>query len=372
MSNSKFIIVKLELNMTTVYYKLSQAITFADEKSYIVGWFKNKEYRFLSFVDFDKFLTSKQNYGSLHEIIISPNDNKINGSFVNRKDGRLCFDFDLEKKNALFDVNKWKLDIESVIKIVCNNLYHNINTNKLIFVWSSSDDLSKISKHLTIKELYFEDWVPMARQFYQIFIEKWNSNFNYCEALLFVDKQIIRKNGSLRFVGSTKADNSGLLVLDNTQLSFEDSLIRPPFEWNYGFEQNISYDKLKIPCPINIISIPIIEIIDKTNIISTISKNDKYQFLNTFEMVNQTVNNNNGDITYNYRRKTPSYCYICHRIHEHENAFVKISNGITTFHCYRNLDKVLLIENNNKSFFLPVTTKHINRTNENISLTIVI
>ena len=53
--------------MVAIYYKLSQAITFATGTTYIVGWFKKDgHYCFLSFESFDEFIGKKNNYNSLH------------------------------------------------------------------------------------------------------------------------------------------------------------------------------------------------------------------------------------------------------------------------------------------------------------------
>ena len=113
-------------------------------------------------------------YLYMHEVVIEPEKPLAircrNKSFLARKDGRLCFDFDLAK-NAKFDANQWQLDVEYMIKLVYGELYigfendscdYNISVDNLYFVWSNSTSPNKISMHLIVKGLYFEDWIPMS------------------------------------------------------------------------------------------------------------------------------------------------------------------------------------------------------------------
>lgn len=350
------------------FYKLNQAVQFGDANSYIVGNFKKNEYKYILFASFEEFLAERKNYGYMHEIILDSDDN----SNIQRRYGRLCFDFDLVPESSIFDINKWKTDTEFVIKIVCQILYSEVVTNELIFVWSSSNNPKKISKHLTVKGLLFENWIAMSHQFYNYFTNEWNKRFNYCDASKFVDKQIVRKNGGLRFVGSTKPDGSGLLVLDNENLLFEDSLVRP-FQ-NYESEQYVSYSNLKISC-FQFESNPVVIQPPKHNKVINNSENKtNYKFLESFTLINKTTVG--GAIIHNYRRNEPSHCVVCDRIHDHENGFVKISPNKVTFHYYRDVNKFYLIESSandnlepSMSTFEPILKKH---PVQNMPLTIIV
>ena len=329
--------------MSVIYYSLSKALEFATKNSYIVSWFKN-DFKlsccFIVFDDFDQFLTRRTNYKSLHELIIYPTKNTLNTCFTDRIDGRLVFDFDFDLQipnNNMFDVSKWMADIEFIINKVSFELYKNIDSSEFVFVWSTSNNPAKISKHLTVNGLYYEDWIPMAKQFYCYFINKWQKYYNYCDAENFLDRQIVRKNGSLRFVGSTKPDGNFLLVLDNIMHTFEMSLIRPKISWDKTSEQSISYDQLVIPCHLsdNIISnAPLINYNDSTKSIKYENNDD---VLNGFVYKNKKILGN--EIIYHYRRVHPSFCIICNRTHWSDNAFIKEINGCRTFHCFHNHDK---------------------------------
>ncbi|XWV25989.1 hypothetical protein QJ857_gp1091 [Tupanvirus soda lake] len=337
-------IIFIYKEMAVIYYKLSQAILFSNPGSYIVGWFKNNGYCFILFDDFEEFMQKKKNYKSLHELIIYPTGTTLNTSFMDRKDGRLCFDFDLKKSdNAVFDTSKWIDDIEKTIKIVCSQIYKNVNLSDLKYVWSTSNNPAKISKHLTVNGIFFEDWIDMTQQFYNYFIKIWNDNYDYYNAESFIDKQIVRKNGSLRFVGCTKPDGSSLLTLDNNNFTFEMSLIRPILTWDKTDEQCISYDKLVYPCHLHKKISIVVPLVDRHNIIHSI-KYDDDTYLKAFKIRNKYETEDG--IIINYDRKEPSFCKMCNKIHDSENAYVKIVDGIASFYCYRNSEVSMCIKVN--------------------------
>jgi hypothetical protein len=360
--------------MTNIYYKLQNAISSSSPSSYIVAWNNKNNYRFVLFNDFDDFLVKKNNYDSLHEIIIFPNNHtSFNTYFSNRKDGRLCFDFDLdfEKIDNNFNVNVFVKDIEDTINNICEEIYDDIDIKKLIYVWSTSNNPKKLSKHLTINGIFYEDWIPMSQQFYHYFIKRWNEKYNYLNASDFLDKQIVRKNGSLRFVGSTKPDGSSILCLDKSNHTFEMSIVRPRYTWNTTDEQVISYYNLKIPCNIQTINKTDIPIINKHNIDDYLKIHD-VSCLDVFEFRNESLVD--GVTIYNYKRKQSSFCKICKRVHDNDNAYIKIINNKITFHCYRNNDFYLHINSNmfNKNIFSLTNITTFNQQSEHQQLTITI
>ena len=329
--------------MITSYYKLSEAIRYATTFTYIVGWFQPNRHQYLSFASYDDFCIGRHTYSSLHELIIYADGSNNTNIFTSRRDGRLCFDFDLKMADidSTFDVKMWMTNVESVIKDIATTLYHEIDPAILKFVWSTSDNPTKVSKHLTVKNLYYEDWILMSRQFYRMFVQKWNF---YPAAGKFVDKQIIRKNAALRFVGSTKPDGSSVLRMDDPTIPFEDSLIRPTLSWYSGNEQYVSYDKLKFPC------YPFREATPKTMVLSNHCPIDTNHFLDerAFRPAKNITYRDDEVVIHKYHRIGPSYCNICDRIHHRENAYVKFHNGAVTYHCYRELDKNITIGNCHK------------------------
>ena len=95
---------------------------------------------------------------------------------------------------------------------------------------------------------------------------------------------------------------------------------------------------------------PIIPLVNK-NRNNIIHYNNTLECLKAFELINESIID--GATIYNYKRKYPSYCIICKRIHDHENANVKILYGIKTFHCYRNGDSSINISTKLSNFNTP-------------------
>ena len=175
-------------------------------------------------------------------------ENKHGNIYTNRRDGRLCFDFDIRRENLDLNIDAWMADVEELIRDIVLVLYTDIDIGKLKIVWSSSDSDTKISRHLVIKELYFQDWIPMSRQFYHYFKVNWDAFYTYIDVNNFLDGQILRKNSSFRFVYSHKPDGSRTLIPEDPNTPFEDTLVRPPHTWNSGIEQYVSYERLLVPC----------------------------------------------------------------------------------------------------------------------------
>lgn len=231
------------------YYKLSDAVKYADKLSYVATQFKNSTVTFVVFKDFDDFLSKKSHMLHLHEAIILSTES-TQCLYAMRQDGRLCFDFDMKLGPVQIDIAKWISDIESQIILTAQTLYKNFDPNAIEFIWSTSDTTSKISKHLTVKGIYYEKWIPMAKQFYLCFNNSWNSVIDYCKADYFVDSFIVRPNANLRFVGSYKPNSTSMLSFDNALNDITDSLIRPPHLWSDNVEQSVSFSDLLLALPI--------------------------------------------------------------------------------------------------------------------------
>ena len=345
------------------YYRLYKAIAATVSSNYLIAYQISNGHKFLLFKSFEDFLkVHKFGKEPYHEIMIYPDTSKSIDSQCNRKDGRLCFDFDLViANNDDFNVDVWKSDIEWTIKHVCNLIYKNIDIEKLIFVWSKSpdqqknDNSKKISRHLTMKNLFLEDWIVMGRQFYKSFSHEWNKKFLYIEAEKFLDHQIIKKNGCLRFVGSPKSTYNHHLSLENNEHVFVDSLIRPPIvDFN---EQHVTYNNLIVEPKTDFLNVQIVNInLENVNNLRSIKNIKTYNaksfdvnnILDAFEIYDEYENN--GEYIIKYQRKKPSDCIICKRYHQKDNAFVKIVDGIVTYYCWRNLSQI--IQSRRSSFFI--------------------
>ena len=218
---------------------------------------------FTIFPSFKDFLKKRKLFPHCHEILVDHKNNEPNIS------GRLVFDFDIKN----IDVPKdFKDNVEHIIIEVVETYFEDVDTNILQFVWSSnsvphsdtlfwkrrnneehscsssnsvpqSDTLFrkqnnelysynstsinpiKFSKHLTIKNLYFDNWIELSKIFYQLFCIKWDEYYDWIPSTKLIDFQIVRNRASLRMVGSSKI-NGYPLVLDDDKFCLEDSLIR--------------------------------------------------------------------------------------------------------------------------------------------------
>ena len=89
----------------------------------------------------------------------------------------------------------------------------------------ASPNPNKFSKHLTVKNCYFDDWIKMSKVFYKLFCIIWDEKYLWIKSHHLIDMQIVRNKASLRMVGSSKLDGKAL-KFDNDKHVLTDSLIR--------------------------------------------------------------------------------------------------------------------------------------------------
>jgi hypothetical protein len=343
---------------------------------------------FVVFESFKDFLNVRSMHQHCHEILVS--HKKIKSKYT--KHGRLVFDFDIKKKmyNDEFVSPTFKEDVENVIISVIEMYFCNVSLKKLEFIWSSSAHDQKFSKHLTVKNLCFNDWIEMSKTFYKLFIRIWDFQHKWIKGSELIDMQIVRKSASLRMVGSSKIGGS-VLTMDDPNHSLIDSLIRMPYKIlvkkNEQFVSNDNYNKsiiddiieesstkADINCANNIEE-PVYDIcgyqicvnssededdeeytnknvfismnvgINKPQKIN--AKNIQYQdevYENAFEMVSRLIPGvfKIGTASGEYLtllRQGESMCLLSGKTHERENAFIRIVvNGMfynIRYGCYR-------------------------------------
>ena len=197
---------------------------------------------FTVFPNFRTFLKNRNKYPHCHELLVD---------HVNKTpdlSGRLVFDFDIPKKICIDNQlpKKFEHYIQKTIIRVIDKYMENIDIDIIDFVWSDSKNKIKYSKHLTVKNIYFDNWIECSKIFYKLFCNIWDKetgnfshNMNNGKKILkssdIVDQQIVKKNGSLRMVGSKKIDGNKLKFYDK-KYKLEDSLIRI---YNNKIEQRV-------------------------------------------------------------------------------------------------------------------------------------
>jgi len=163
---------------------------------------------------FAQFLQDREKYPHAHEILVD------HVSAQPDTGGRPVFDFDVKG----WVPSDFKDQVEDTLLEVFERYIPNFD-GRIEFVWSTSQNPSKFSKHLTLRNIYLEPWLQLLRIIYQLFSWTWDEKYFWIHSEKLFDRQIVRQNASLRMVGSRKLDGHPL-VLDDPHYKFKDSLIR--------------------------------------------------------------------------------------------------------------------------------------------------
>jgi hypothetical protein len=343
------------MNAYWQFHKLQNAIDYdIDSKNpYIISHEYEKSngksgryfYLLPSFNFFKKY---RKLFPHAHEILAT------HSKLPERKDGRLVFDFDI--KNEYRHVKNRFVDImEKIIWEVIEENYCDLDLEKIKFVWSTSNNPNKFSKHLTIKNFCFTNWINGAKLFYYLLREKWN-DLKYDKWISIdevIDFQIIRKTGSLRMTGSSKITGC-LLTIDDPEFTLHDSLIRPMIDINK--EQYVS--KLNIVASLRhryqISEKKLQKNLSKNTSSKIIQEELRYPlkyYYQAFEEIDKlqpdvfSIRKFIGNRV-ELRRLKSSTCLLSKRLHESDNAYIIIYLDYFfrinyRFGCYRNCGKRL-------------------------------
>jgi len=292
---------------------------------------------------FNVFLSNRPKYKHCHEIMVDHINSKP------KLGGRLVFDFDIK-----LDVEiplKFKKQIENNVYEVLEKYYCDVDIDLIKFIWSTSQNPNKFSKHLTVKNIYFDNWITMSKIFYKLFSIEWDETYNWIHSSKLVDFQIVRKRGSLRMVGSQKINGYPLVFDDEDCFTLTDSLIRIYIRSELKKEQIITrknildsvfdvvieedQDEPKALAEINIRSDP------TTNdpaIFDEIIYKKAYELYNKIHPGIFKIGKASSNVITLIRKKSAN-CLLSGKLHEQENAFCVIKKGnleyMVSFGCYR-------------------------------------
>jgi hypothetical protein len=292
-----------------------------------------------------------------------PNANELFTYHYKNKDdkwverGRLVFDFDIEGDNMALVPDNFKEEVEEAIIETINRYYINVDVDKIVFVWSTSQNPKKYSKHLTIQNFYMTDWIEMGNVFYSNMTVVWESQERWIRASELFDKQIIRKNGGLRFVGCSKHGKDYRLVLDDEGHEISDSTIKIYDKETRRREQRICWKNHKVTDePYRDLGIKPVGKIKARNSTrrNMINENSKTFDGDVYRTAIGFINNTHEGVFEPYkidgsiislRRLCPGECMLSGHVHENENAYITISEKIDPrsgsakyfvyFGCYR-------------------------------------
>lgn len=190
------------------------------------------------FPSFNHFVKDRDKYPHCHEIIADHCNNEPNIG------GRLTFDFDIEDVTPPKD---FKAQVEATIELIAIECMKDVDPQLFVYVWSTSPNPKKVSKHLTVKNCYFVNWIPMSKLFYKHFTRVWDETYTWISGNDLVDSQIARNRGTLRMVGSKKIGGN-VLTLDDEEHGLQDALIRIYNPAVKKYEQHVNVDQL-LPLP---------------------------------------------------------------------------------------------------------------------------
>ena len=339
------------MSNTVVCYTLDEAINaniesktvfiIANEKTTKSG---NIGRYYTIFPTFKEFLQNRDKYKHCHEILVDHKNNKANPA------GRLVFDFDIKPLAEIKIPAKFKQQIEKTVVEVVERYCNNVDTGKFVFIWSTSENPNKFSKHLTVKNLYFDNWITMSKIFYQLFCIVWDDTYLWIKSNNLIDFQIVRNKASLRMVGSSKIGGYPLVFDDDTHI-LTDSLIRIYFKNQKLAEQLVTKNNINKSVFDNVLTDSQTDLSSEQHIIIQFNPKkiikptyDKNVYDKAYEMYN-AINPGifkcgkiNGPVLSLIRIK-PHRCLLSGKLHEQENAFIIINldecHYSVKFGCYR-------------------------------------
>lgn len=304
-----------------------------------------------------KFL-SQNRYSTCHEVFLSSTF-QINDEIF----AHPCFDFDMKIDiTSNISVNplpsNWVQMLQNDIQDILCQLYPSkkekiceiLTSLPSNWIWMTSPNSKKISKHLTIRKIAFSTW---RSQMKLLVSELKKLDRPYMQG---IDDAIYRKLGSLRLPLNSKRhefgppDANGIsqvikyshpLQFDDINHTFVDGLVLVHNENMHTLEDGLILtmadldEKYKSS---EYYIAPQISGIDYDQISDEICNDD--ELYSAFQIYNKAYKTGLklGSIKGNYLtliREFPGKCPISGKIHDHENAYVYQSDGKIYFGCHR-------------------------------------
>lgn len=311
---------------------------FSKKQNKVIKWYGVME-------SFDDFVDNIDDYPNANEMFTYHYKNNTD---VSMNWGRLVFDFDIEGDDIKKVPKDFKKQMEDVIIETIDKHYENIDVKKIEFVWSTSQNPDKYSKHLTLKNFYLCDWIRMGVRFYDQLTRIWQSCDRWIPADRLFDKQIIRKNGGLRFVGCSKYGKNYKLVFDDPNHTLRDSTIkiydnqRKKEQTVYLFNLKDDYDDVDIGDSVRSIGSTVTNGKKRSTMINVIDTSKEFDtdiYQTALKFVDKLCKNTfeplkiSGSLI-SLKRITENKCPLSGRFHENENAYIIISEKIDKYLVY--------------------------------------
>lgn len=198
-----------------------------DKISVVNGEMMKKNYEYIGFKDIEEYISMMDKFPHSHEVLYENYNTEM--SMI----ARLAFDIDIKDKSKIYKGFQDDFEdticntIEEFYSILDYPLFYPKVYNKLNFVWTTSLNEKKYSKHLIVKGFSFlNNWAKQLKIFYTCMNNRIMSHPNLskmnCE---IIDMQLSRRNAMLRMPLNRKIGGNPL-IFDDSKYSFYDGLMR--------------------------------------------------------------------------------------------------------------------------------------------------
>lgn len=276
---------------------------------------------YITFKKIDDYLNVIDKYNNCHEIVFERR------MFNNCQLGRIVFDIDTV--NSL--PKDYKIRFQKGILKLLRERY-DIYDIDIKFVWLECENKKKISKHLIINGLMFYNWSEQLKLFYEQ-LKYYISPSLYST----IDRQLARKNGSLRLPFNSKIGGNPLYFADSN-ISLKD---RFDVEFKKKFcsglifyhdvekREHMIEHKYQIYNDVKLTNIKT-EDDDKTRDILETAYN-KYFCDDDFGF--EPSDYTNGFLR--LKRYKPYKCLISNNVHDNDHGYLYTFKGKVFFGCFR-------------------------------------
>lgn len=372
---------------------LEKTTVFKDES--VDDITKQRKRTYYVFHDLEHFLNLRHYYPHAHEVVRCPisteRDPLGNKIYLDENSrGRLLFDIDLleplpemawlfangasanmkDLTTENFVPPDFRYVFECIIRQTFMNYYVSVDVSKFIFIWQNSHSTSKLSLHLIVKNAFFsEHWTKQMRVFYTLF-QRTAIKYGKSNYLKAIDFAMARRNATFRMLGSSKPGGNileiehcnyqGIDLLDypqSGQITIYDCLVGVYHHEQLLQEQLIELDHLNF----NRIEGELAEIrsigketpeekefrktigrqfpsLNEEAAPVNVNDEDIGRAVTIFQNWNQevfSIRDQRGSVI-NLNRRRRAECPLSGRIHESENAYLKLrADGQMVFGCYR-------------------------------------
>ncbi len=232
------------------------------------------------------------------------------------------FDIDI-KRNRVTSVDPIAVINDLIYAIMDVAAFYDINITFDDILLYSSNGPEKYSYHLIIDHWYHDNHHE-ARAFYDLVISSMSNRYTE-----YIDDSVYKSLQQFRIIENTKAGDNRPKVRV-TEWKYHDADIVWELDSPYGEFLKSLLTHTSYCSHLNI------EFENRNN--EPTRASDSVELTKIAHLIPEGFEADTfTKHGYKLRRTHPSKCLVCNRIHEHENAYIKILDGSVIYKCFRNL-----------------------------------